>query len=99
MGKKSNKRTQPRDAENSLPLPVYVAWAKTRWMQRLAWVRCSNMVYSSRRCIDLDPLKQFAPVIHENRKEQGRIAMGSPPPEIPASLFCNEFFRAYYKKN
>jgi len=80
MGKKSNKRTQPGDAENSLPLPIPVAWAKTRWMQRLARGRCSDRVYSSRRCIDLNPLKQFAPVIHENRKGQGRIAMGSPPP-------------------
>ena len=52
MGKKSNKRTQPCDAENSLPLPIYVAWTKTRWMQRFAWVRCFDMVYASRRCID-----------------------------------------------
>jgi len=80
MGKKSNKRIHPCDAENSLLLPISVAWAKTRWMQRLAWGRGSDMVYSSRRCIDLDPLKQFAPVIHGNRKGQGRIAMGSPPP-------------------
>jgi len=72
MGKKSNKRTQPSDAENSLPLTISVAWAKTRWMQRFAWVRCFDMVYFSRRCIDPDPLKQFAPVIHENRK--GRAA-------------------------
>jgi hypothetical protein len=34
------------------------------------------MVYSNRRCIDFDSLKQFAPVIHGNRKGQGRIAMG-----------------------
>jgi hypothetical protein len=39
-------------------------------------VRGFDMVYSSRRCIGLDPLKQFAPVIHGNRKGQGRIAMG-----------------------
>jgi hypothetical protein len=76
VGKKSNKRTQPGDAENSPPLPISVARAKTRWMQRLAWVRGFDMVYSSRQCIDLDPLKQFAPVIHGNRKGQGRIAMG-----------------------
>jgi len=49
-------------------------------MQRLAWGRGFDMVYFSRRCIDPDPLKQFAPVIHENRKGQGRIAMGFPPP-------------------
>jgi hypothetical protein len=55
MGKKSNKRTQPRDAENSLPLPISVAWAKTRWM----------------------PLQ--VPMIHGNRKRQGRIAMGKKP--------------------
>jgi hypothetical protein len=80
MGKKSNKRTQPSDAESSMPLPVSVAWAKTRWMQRFVWVSGSNMVYSSRRCVDLGPLKQFAPVIHGNRKGHGRIAMGFPPP-------------------
>jgi len=30
---------------------------------------------------DFDPLKQFAPVIHGNRKPQGRITMGNPPPK------------------
>jgi hypothetical protein len=78
MGKKSNKRTQPGDAESSLALPVSVAWAKTRWMQRCAWERCFDMVYSSRRCIDLDPLKQFAPVIHGNRKDQAASQWAKP---------------------
>jgi hypothetical protein len=49
-------------------------------MQRFVWVRCSDRVYVRRRFFDLDPLKQFAPVNHGNRKGQGRIAMGSPPP-------------------
>jgi hypothetical protein len=35
-------------------------------------------------CIGLDPLKQFARVIHGNHPVQGRIAMGSPAP--PACL-------------
>jgi hypothetical protein len=41
------------------------------------WVSISFITFD--RCPDLDPLKQFAPVIHGNHPAQGRIAMGIPP--------------------
>ena len=43
------------------------------------WVSISFI--TSGRFVELDPLKQFAPVLRGNYPVQGRIAMGSPPPE------------------
>jgi len=43
--------------------------------------------------IDFDPLKQFPRVIHGNHPVQGRIAMGSPPPNGIRSSVSHPFLK------
>ncbi|RJP94325.1 MAG: hypothetical protein C4518_03590 [Desulfobacteraceae bacterium] len=68
MGKKSNKRTQPCAAENSLS-----RWFPWRGQKLAAKVACHWPVIpisfvGTASFIGIYPLKQFAPVIHENHQ-------------------------------
>jgi hypothetical protein len=88
VGKKSNKRTQPHDAESSLN-PMVSGVGKNSLLMWLAGGVMPTFLIATGWFIGIYPLKQFAPVIQSNYQgkpsDQGRIAMGSQP---PAELFA-----------
>jgi hypothetical protein len=49
-------------------------------MRWYAGIVVSIWLSAAVKCNDFDPLKQFPRVTHGNHPVQGRIAMGSPPP-------------------
>ncbi|MFZ2630146.1 MAG: hypothetical protein WAX48_01065 [Desulfosalsimonadaceae bacterium] len=80
MGKKSNKRTQPRDAESSL-----IHWFPWRGQKLAANVACrgedADFAYRNRQVHWHLSAQTVCPRDPRKPSDQGRIAMGKTPSE------------------